>query len=516
MESSQGPSEKRPRADNHDNRSSHRVETWRQEGSYPKGYFESGDKTWEDIKADTSKRFGIIGMAHPPLARTKSVASLRRQALEAITDTSTQETEGKSAVYKDSSYGQFLKEQGIFLDDFHQGIEENSKNECQNLLNTEQTVPKDSDTLFHDDVFQSTCAKLRGRNEARVINDIARLIVPSAETLATYGAINLKELIVGMNERWNESIPLTPTAARPQPDFCVGFQRSAFTKEQLKKLEPFTGNIFARTKLSSFFLATWQINFPFLTCEVKCGLGALDIADRQNANSMTLSVRGLVELFRFVKREKEIHRKILAFSISHDDKTARIYGHYPIIDGDKTSFYRHSIKNFVFTSEEGKEKWTAYKFTKNVYNTFMPKHHKLICSAIDDIPANLNLNVSSASLCSNTPIDTEAESNSQDPDSQEIATSAPGSQNTTGTKRKRLTGNVVLQRQLDQRDEQVDWLIQEMKELRQSARQENERQRQELKEEIERQRQESKEEIDELKEMLKQLVAASSQKGGKK
>ena len=492
--------------------------------SYPKGDFESGDKTWEDIKADTSKRFGIIGMAHPLLARMKPVASLRRQALEATTGTPTQEIEDKSAVYKDPSYTQFLKEQGSFLDEFHQGIEENSKNECQNLLDTEQTVPKDSDTLFRDDVFQSACAKLRDRNEARVINDIARLIVPSAETLATYGATDLEKLVVGMNERWNESIPLIPTAARPQPDFCVGFQRSAFTREQLKKLEPFTGNIFARTKLSSFLLATWRINFPFLTCEVKCGLGGLDIADRQNANSMTLSVRGLVELFRFVNREKEIHKKILAFSISHDDKAARIYGHYPIIDGDKTSFYRHSIKNFDFTSEEGKEKWTAYKFTKNIYDTFMPKHHKLICSAIDDIPANLNFDVSSASFRSNTPIDTEAESNSQDRDSQEIATSASGSQNTTSTKRKRLTGNAVLQRQLDQRDEQVDRLIQEMNELRQSAnsgndsevvtmlRQELERQRQEN----ERQRQESKEEINELKEMLKQLVAAPSQKGREK
>lgn len=54
--------------------------------------------------------------------------------------------------------------------------------------------------------------------------------------------------------------------------------------------------------------------FPFLTCEVKCGAAALDIADRQNAHSMILAVRGVVELFRLVKREKEPHREILAFS----------------------------------------------------------------------------------------------------------------------------------------------------------------------------------------------------------
>jgi hypothetical protein len=67
-------------------------------------------------------------------------------------------------------------------------------------------------------------------------------------------------------------------------------------------------------------------------------------------------VKGIVELFRLVKREKKLHRKILAFSISHDHRTVRIYGHYPIIDKNKTTFYRHPIKTFDFTSEDGKDK----------------------------------------------------------------------------------------------------------------------------------------------------------------
>jgi hypothetical protein len=115
-------------------------------------------------------------------------------------------------------------------------------------------------------------------------------------------------------------------------------------------------------------MATWQMYLPFLTCEVKCGAAALDIADRQNAHSMTLTVRGVVELFRIVKREKELHQEILAFSVSHDHQTVRIYGHYPMIDGNKTSFYRHAIYTFNFTALDSKEKWTAYKFTKNVYD----------------------------------------------------------------------------------------------------------------------------------------------------
>jgi hypothetical protein len=219
------------------------------------------------------------------------------------------------------------------------------------------------------------------------------LIVPSAETLATYGATHLDPLIESVNEGWNSAIPFY--GPRPQPDYSVGFGRSAFTDDQLEKLKPFVGEV--TDTFTSHFMATWQMYFPFLTCEVKCGAAALDVADRQNAHSMTLAVRGTVELFRLVKREKELHREILAFSISHDHSTVRIYGHYALIDGSKTTFYRHPIKKFDFTSEEGKDKWTSYKFTKNIYDIWMPTHLKRICSVIDALPPDINFEVSQQS-----------------------------------------------------------------------------------------------------------------------
>jgi len=78
--------------------------------------------------------------------------------------------------------------------------------------------------------------------------------------------------------------------------------------------------------------------FLFLTCEVKCGAAALDVTDRQNAHSMTVAVTGIVKLFKAVKREKELHQKILAFLILYDHRLMRIYGHYIIINDDKTTF----------------------------------------------------------------------------------------------------------------------------------------------------------------------------------
>ena len=126
----------------------------------------------------------------------------------------------------------------------------------------------------------------------------------------------------------------------------------------------------------------------------RCGAAALDVADRQNAHSMTMAVRDVVELFRLMKREKELYREILAFSVSHDHRTVRIYGYYPVLDGKRTTFYRHPIREFSFTELDGKEKWTAYKFTKNVYDIWMPTHLKRIYSIIDDLPLDPDFKVS--------------------------------------------------------------------------------------------------------------------------
>jgi len=119
---------------------------------------------------------------------------------------------------------------------------------------------------------------------------------------------------------------------------------------------------------TSFFMAMYSIYFPFLTCEAKCGATALNIADRQNVYSIIIAVRGIIELFRLLKREKELYWEILAFLISYNYRTVRIYGYYPIIKENETTFYRYPIRIFDFTELDSKEKWTVYKFTKNIYD----------------------------------------------------------------------------------------------------------------------------------------------------
>lgn len=323
------------------------------------------------------------------LARKKSSSNLSRKRSNSATSTTPSDQkprEEKSAPYRDARYPLLLQTKGSYMDISELGVTDTSRQLVRDLLSGEQPVPKE--TLFDDDIFEDACRNLENKNEARIIQDILRLIVPSAESLVLRNK-SYKGLVESVNEGWNNSIPLTST--RPQPDYSVGFKRDAFTEDQLAKLSPFIGDFIAGDQ--SFFMGTYYMYFPFLTCEVKCGAAALDIADRQNAHSMTLAVRGIVELFRTVKREAELDRKILAFSVSHDHRSVRIYGHYPVITGKDTKYYRHPIYDFSFTTLDGRDKWTAYRFTKNVFDMWMPGHFENICSAINQLPRELNFDV---------------------------------------------------------------------------------------------------------------------------
>lgn len=323
-----------------------------------------------------------------PLPVKKAPTSLRRkQSNSSMSGTSDQKNrESKSAAYRDTRYKILLEAKGSFLRDFGEDdLPITVTGSGRKLLNAQQVVPQN--TLFRDDLFRRFCQEIEDRNEAMIVQDISRLLVPSAKNLAIYGDRHLDVLIENVNEAWASCIPVE--GPRPQPDYSVGFRRSAFTEEQLARLDPLVGSVFD----TSFFVATYRMYFPFLTCEVKCGAAALDIADRQNAHSMTIAVKSVVELYRAVKREQELSQEILAFSISHDHRSVRIYGHYAVIDDSKTTFYRHPIKTLDFTSEEGKDKWSAYQFTKNVYDIWMPTHLQRICSAIDQLPPGLDFQV---------------------------------------------------------------------------------------------------------------------------
>ncbi|KAI4147095.1 MAG: hypothetical protein LQ341_001877 [Variospora aurantia] len=65
----------------------------------------------------------------------------------------------------------------------------------------------------------------------------------------------------------------------------------------------------------------------------------------------------------------------------------KIYGHYAVIDGDKTSFYRHPIYQLKFNFSHGNDRWSFYQFVRSVYAEFAPIHTRRIQSAIAQLPS---------------------------------------------------------------------------------------------------------------------------------
>ncbi|KAL7922889.1 hypothetical protein ACQKWADRAFT_291716 [Trichoderma austrokoningii] len=275
---------------------------------------------------------------------------VRSNSGTSISLNSDNQTEGKSYPYQEPQYEIMLQTNGCFLNKPSIGIDDKSKDLCLELLTSGQTMPQDS--LFRDDLFDITCNRVSYRNGARVLYDITPLIVPSAESLFIHGSSHLEILRESINECWHSSIPLSPP--RLHPSYSVGFDRYAFSPEQMTKLEPYIGDLMIGDR--SFFLATSYMYFPFLTCEVKCTAGSLNVAGLQNAHSMTLAIRAIVKLFRLVGRENELHRQVLAFSISHDNRYVRIYGHYPAIIGKDVRYCRHLIQDYSFWTMNGIEK----------------------------------------------------------------------------------------------------------------------------------------------------------------
>ena len=315
----------------------------------------------------------------------RRVPSIRRRRLDAESSTSAPNSDQEEVAtpYKHASYEKILSTSGgSYMKEHQLGITAGSESLIQKLLETQRPHP--DGTIFSDETFRRACERLQGKNEPRIFRDLTPILVPSAETLATLGNKDLDIVTESINESWNNCFPITKP--RPKPDYAAGLAESAFSEEHLRKLQPFTGS----PSDSSYFMSTFYMLFPFLTCEVKCGSTGLDVADRQNAHSMTVAVRGIVTLFQAVHREQELHREILSYAVSHDHESIRIWGHYPFIEGDKVTFWRRSIRKFDFTERDGKEKWASFTFITNLYIIWLPLHVKRIRSALDDLPSVLD------------------------------------------------------------------------------------------------------------------------------
>ena len=314
-----------------------------------------------------------MDMNRPPSKRSRSSTSN-------YLERSSSGFESQAALWKGSKSGVYantaiLESKEIFTYDSKAGISDQDEDFCQRLLSSHQVLP--SDTVFEDKYFAEFQRLISDRSEASIFMQLSPLVFPSVVDLYVRGRRTLKDLIQGNNDMWTRSIPFY--GPRPQPDHTVGYRVTSFNHAQLRKLG-------IQQSATTYYAARDDIYFPFLTCEIKGSQQSLDIADLQNMHSMAVAVRGVVELYKQVQRQDELHRRILAFSVSHDHRNVYIYGHYADKNeknSNDIAYYRHKIKEIRLS--DPKDRWTAYEFVCNVYEHFAPPHLERLKGIIDQL-----------------------------------------------------------------------------------------------------------------------------------
>ncbi|KAK8187928.1 uncharacterized protein BKA78DRAFT_319903 [Phyllosticta capitalensis] len=276
---------------------------------------------------------------------------------------------------------------------------------CRNLLDSEESTP--TGTLFDNEFFGELCFELRHKSKARLVNDVGRLLVPSAAELRIRGEPSLSILAETVRQTWCRCIPLFPPS--PDPEISVGFDKEAFTKGRMAKMRPHLG---CGSK-TSLFTATADVYFPFLVVEATPSLSPegrnFCAMELRNTPHAATAMRGVVELFRYVDRAYEIDRNILTWSITYDTDTVTINGHYAVIDGKEIRYYQHNVARYFWSCNLSMpqscdhDQWLSHRFVKSLYKTWALSHFERICSAIDDLPPGDAFSASSSLPGSESP-----------------------------------------------------------------------------------------------------------------
>ncbi|KAH7157742.1 hypothetical protein B0J13DRAFT_434754 [Dactylonectria estremocensis] len=291
----------------------------------------------------------------------------------------------RTAPYVDARYEWILAAKDVFMRPCMKGISDQSIRLIHHLRHNPYVKPcgqRYAELIFKEASLFDESIQM-GKNKPVVDQDPDRpwILLPTVKRLAADDK-RLWALIESYNEPWTSCIPLA--GLFPQPAYAVGFKQDVFTSEELARLSALFGD--PVTGQPSIVLASHNMFFSFLTCEVRTTDPWLNMADRQNVHSAAISIGGIVELFRAAGRAHEIDREILAFSVSHDQTVMRIYGHYPVITDEKTAYHRYPIYAFTISPQCTKNRWSAYQFTMNMYDTWMPHHLAKLRRAINQLP----------------------------------------------------------------------------------------------------------------------------------
>ena len=293
------------------------------------------------------------------------------------------------------SYEKYIFTQGLDMT-YIKGrelVSPDSKAACQDLRNMECVAI--SPTVYSEDKILQVIDLCQIANEAMVSRDVTTLILPPIKALHLTDEANIfKDFTDQVRAQWHESWVLA--GPRPEPDLAIGFLHSAFTVSENEKLTNYTS-------FENLTRPTDEMYFPFLMCEVQCGNWSLDYADRQNMHSCSVAVKALLKLeqkadqYREDKQFESLLGKIVVYSISHDQKDARLYGHYALVEEEKWTYYRLHIRHFDIAHEE-RDLLSLHNFARNILMIHASKLLKRLQKAIAVLPISSTLSLSAGTM----------------------------------------------------------------------------------------------------------------------
>ncbi|OOF90165.1 hypothetical protein ASPCADRAFT_179627 [Aspergillus carbonarius ITEM 5010] len=248
--------------------------------------------------------------------------------------------------------------------------------------------------MFDENNIAAFERSLWGSSATRLLVDLHPLLFPSAETQFIRGRRCLEHISDAYNDPWNKIQPNYEPL--PQPSHTRGLLQSMFDSAQRWKLE-----IWPQRK--SLYKARENLLFPYLIAEVIGQPERLENADQKVKYDVPIAVFGLVSLAQKARRMESLHRRILAFSLSHNHEIVSLHGYYLVIDGETFTYWRRLIKQFKIWTVE--TKWLCYRFVHNLDEYFLPRHIRRIMDMLEHIPEPPSIDFTEEYWLNNPPID---------------------------------------------------------------------------------------------------------------
>lgn len=277
----------------------------------------------------------------------------------------------------------------------------------EDLLNSLETKSHDppNEPQYDAKALQMLLEGLSNKNEVMVIHELHDLVCPPAERLSIIysedkelGPI-YKTFVDYRDEPWTKPPQLIAGFPEPKPDYCVGFRHDVFDDHEQDVLATLPN-------VMRSFMTAGKIYFPFLTCEAKSTKDLVKFAENQNAYAMMVAVSSTFDLFRAAGKEQSVHRKVLGFSISYNDRTVLVDGYYPVVTGRGLSIYRtRRLQMFIPPTDSDTRR--SWRFVRNIYEVWAPQHLQDLKDAIK-AAQSISRVAGSGSRGSQTPTPSEA------------------------------------------------------------------------------------------------------------